>query len=84
MKKWCNSNFSSEELDNELFVQENGSVSEEAVQAAREAWESTPEEEMYFKRVSLMKEKIQKQFLNLDEGFLEHFVDELYGEIFEK
>lgn len=84
MKKWCHSNFSSEELDNELFVQENGSVSEEAVQAAREAWESTPEEEMYFKRVSLMKEKIQKQFLNLDEGFLEHFVDELYGEIFEK
>lgn len=84
MEKWCCSNFSSEELDNELFVRENGSVSEEAMQAAREVWECTPEEEMYFKRVSLMKEKIQKQFLNLDEGFLEHFVDELYGEIFEK
>ena len=84
MEKWCRSNFVSEELDNELFIQENGSVSEEAMQAVREAWESTPEEEMYFKRVSLMKEKIQKQFLNLDEGFLEHFVDEFYGEIFEK
>lgn len=84
MEKWCRSNFESEKLDNELFARENGGASKEALQAAREAWKNTSEEEMYFKRVSLMKEKIQKQFLNLDEGFLEHFVDELYGEIFEK
>ncbi|MDE5804332.1 MAG: hypothetical protein K2I22_15615 [Lachnospiraceae bacterium] len=84
MEKWCFSHFEAKELDEELFEQENGCVSEEAPASVREEWENMPEEEMYFKRVSLMKEKIQKQFLNLDEGFLEHFVDELYGEIFEQ
>lgn len=84
MEKWCLSQFEVEKLDKELFEQENSCVSEEGSESIREAWENMPEEEMYFKRVSLMKEKIQKQFLNLDEGFLEHFVDELYGEIFEK
>lgn len=84
MEKWCLSYFEAEKLDEELFEQENGCVSEEAPVSVREEWENMPEEEMYFKRVSLMKEKIQKQFLNLDEGFLEHFVDELYGDIFEQ
>lgn len=38
----------------------------------------------YFKRVNWMKEKIQNQFLNLDESFLEHFIDDIYDDIFEK
>ena len=84
MEKWCLSHFEAGKLDGELFEQENGCVSEEAPASVCEEWENMPEEEMYFKRVLLMKEKIQKQFLNLDEGFLEHFVDELYGEIFEQ
>ena len=84
MEKWCLSHFEAEKLDEELFEQENGCASEEAPASVHEEWENMPEEEMYFKRVSLMKEKIQKQFLNLDEGFLEHFVDELYGDIFEQ
>lgn len=42
------------------------------------------EEEKYFKRASWMKEKISKQFLNLDEAFLENFVDEIYDKIFEE
>lgn len=84
MEKWCLGQFEAEKLDEELFARENGCAAEEASEAIREAWENMPEEEMYFKRVSLMKEKIQKQFLNLDEGFLEHFVDDLYGAIFEQ
>lgn len=84
MEKWCLGQFEAEKLDEELFARENGCAAEEASEAIRESWENMPEEEMYFKRVSLMKEKIQKQFLNLDEGFLEHFVDELYGAIFEQ
>lgn len=40
------------------------------------------ENEKYFKRVQIMKDKIQVQFLNLDESFLDHFVDEIYDDIF--
>lgn len=42
------------------------------------------EEEKYFKRTSRMKEKISKQFLNLDEAFLENFVDEIYDQFFDE
>lgn len=42
------------------------------------------EEEKYFKRASWMKGKISKQFLNLDEAFLENFVDEIYDKVFEE
>ncbi|MCH5274374.1 MAG: hypothetical protein J1E65_00945 [Lachnospiraceae bacterium] len=42
------------------------------------------DEEKYFKRTSWMKEKISKQFLNLDEAFLENFVDEIYDRVFEE
>lgn len=42
------------------------------------------EEEKYFKRASWMKEKISKQFLNLDEAFLENFVDEIYDQVFDE
>ena len=31
-----------------------------------------------------MKEMIQKQFMNLDEAFLDSFVDEIYEDIFEE
>lgn len=39
-------------------------------------------EEKYFKRIQVMKEKIGKQFLNLDDAFLEDLVDGIYSEIF--
>lgn len=42
------------------------------------------EEEKYFKRTSWMKDKISKQFLNLDEAFLDNFVDEIYDKVFEE
>jgi len=39
-------------------------------------------EEKYFKRTQVMKEKINKQFLNLDDAFLDDLVDGIYSEIF--
>ncbi len=39
-------------------------------------------EEKYFKRTQVMKEKIKKQFLNLDDAFLDDLVDGIYSEIF--
>lgn len=41
------------------------------------------EEEKYFKRTELIKKQISGKFLNIDEGFLDHLIDEFYSELFE-
>ena len=41
------------------------------------------EEQKYFKRAEKIKALISDKFLNLDEAFLEHFIDEYYQRIFE-
>ena len=55
-------------MDKELFVPE----------------EELSEEEKYFKRSALLKEKISNQFMNLDDSFLDNLADDLYGDIFTK
>lgn len=42
------------------------------------------EEVKYFQRFEHMKNAIAKQFLNLDEGYLDRLAEEVYPEIFEK
>ena len=42
------------------------------------------EEMKYFKRIEHMQKMIREKFLNLDEAYLEHFIDDIYPEIFEK
>ena len=42
------------------------------------------EEIKYFRRTDKMKAMISHQFLNLDEGFLDAFVDDYYPEVFEQ
>ena len=44
---------------------------------------SIPEEERYFKRIEQMKYLIKETYLNLEEGFLEALVEEIYPTIFE-
>lgn len=68
MEKWCLETLQAEELDAALFGQD----------------EQVSEEEKYFRRTRLVKEKITGKFMNLDEAFLEHFIDEIYGDIFEE
>lgn len=46
--------------------------------------EELSEEQKYFKRVEKMKNLISDKFLNLDEAFLDHFVDEYYQRLFEE
>lgn len=41
------------------------------------------EELQYFARAKYMKEAIQKQFMNLEEGYLDRLIEEVYAEIFE-
>ncbi len=69
IEKWSLDNLSAEKLDEKLAENHDSELSEE---------------EKYFKRTTLMKEMIQKQFMNLDEAFLDSFVDEIYEDIFEE
>ena len=45
--------------------------------------EDTSEELKYFQRTEKMQEMIKNQFMNLDEGYLDRLIDEMYPEIFE-
>lgn len=42
------------------------------------------EELKYFQRFDYVKAAIRKQFMNLDEGYLDRLIEEVYPEIFEK
>ena len=45
--------------------------------------DGTGEEQKYFLRTDRIKQIISNKFMNLDEAFLEHFVDEYYQRLFE-
>ena len=42
------------------------------------------EEIKYFRRFDHMKNAINNQFMNLDEGYLDRLVEEVYPEVFEE
>lgn len=42
-----------------------------------------PDELKYFHRIEYMKKMIQNQFMNLDEGYLDRMIEEVYPDIFE-
>lgn len=42
------------------------------------------DEQKYFLRTDKMKQLIQDKFLNLDEAFLDHFIDDYYQKLFEE
>lgn len=43
-----------------------------------------PDELKYFQRFDYMKKTIRNQFMNLDEGYLDRLIEEIYSEIFEE
>lgn len=45
--------------------------------------EDMTEEVKYFERTMKMKDMISAKFMNLDEGYLDSLIDEIYSEIFE-
>ncbi len=70
IKAWCIENIKALELDGELFSEaETMELSEEI---------------KYFKRFDKIRETLGNQFINLEEGYLERLVDEVYPELFEK
>lgn len=68
IEKWCLENLDPEEVDRNCLPE----------------GEILTEEIKYYKRAESIKQKIQAQFLNLDTQFLEHFIDEIYEDIFEE
>lgn len=75
IKKWCRENMTAAVIDGKSPA-DSGSPTEECM-------ETDTEEIKYFKRTERMKELIGRQFMNLDEGFLDAFVDEYYQTIFD-
>lgn len=45
---------------------------------------SQPDELKYFQRFDYMNKAIRNQFMNLDEGYLDRLIEEVYPEIFEE
>lgn len=46
--------------------------------------DATSEEERYFNRMEYLRERLNRQFMNLDQDFLEHFIDDqIYDMIFD-
>ena len=48
----------------------------------RESDPDLEDEELYFKRTELLKEKLANKFMNLDEAFLDNFTDKVYTDLF--
>lgn len=71
MKEWCMNHLQAGMLDTSLFGEEE------------EAASLTPEVK-YFKRCEEIKRLLSDKFMNLDEGFLDDFVDHIYEELFEE
>lgn len=68
IRNWCLADLSAEKVDAQLSEEDK----------------DLEEEMKYFKRTEILKKLIGEKFLNLDEAYLEHFVDDIYPEIFEE
>lgn len=67
--KWCQGNLERAAID--------------ALLQSEEQTEELTEEELYYRRTEKMRAAIEDKFMNLDEAFLDDFVDEYYQEIYE-
>lgn len=65
---WCEEHMNAEEIDAGLMESE----------------EDCSEELLYFRRFEKMKELLNYQFVNLDQAFLDNFIDEQYEKVFGK
>lgn len=68
--RWCAQNLEAAVIDEMLL-------------AEAEADEELSDEEKYYRRTEKMKAMIEDKFMNLDEAFVEDFVDGYYQELYE-
>ena len=67
IKKWCEENLTADNVEDGLFTTAEKDFSNE---------------QKYFKRYEKMKKMIGENFLNLEPGYLDRFVDEYYTTVF--
>ena len=67
LEKWFVEYVTAEKIDDGLFSEEEAEFSEE---------------QKYFKRFDKMKELLSERFLNLNEGYMDRFLDKHYQDIF--
>ncbi len=68
--RWCAENLNAADIDAQLL-------------SGEETAEELSEEEKYYRRTEAMRALIQDKFMNLDEAFVEDFVDGYYQELYE-
>lgn len=81
VENWCMETLRAQEIDAALGLRDmGGALRPENIGADA----SEDNGLLYFQRTEYLKEQINSQFMNLDQRFLEHFIDErLYGKLFE-
>lgn len=70
LTRWCQANLDGASIDAEIL--EEGESPEELTA-----------EEKYYRRTEKIRAAIDDKFMNLDESFVDHFVDEYYQEMYE-
>lgn len=71
VENWCMETLNAEEIDAALRAEETAAV-------------PADDGSLYFYRAQYLKERINSQFMNLDQRLLEHFIDgRLYAKLFE-
>lgn len=73
-----------EEITNWCFTDLKADMIDRMILDEDEEAEEISEEMKYFKRTEKMKKLINEKFLNLDEAYLEHILDDIYSGIFDK
>lgn len=72
-----------EELSGEMHKWAKEQLTKEKIDAMLAPEDlNLPEELLYFKRAEKCRQCLESQYMNLEEGFLEHFIEEIYPEIF--
>lgn len=67
MKVWSEANLKADEIDKEAFGDEKAPAAEG---------------DRYYQRTAVIRAKVSRQFVGLEEGFLEHFIDETYTNLY--
>lgn len=67
LEKWLTEYVTAEKVDDGLFTEEEAELSEE---------------QKYFKRFDRMKELLSERFINLNEGYVDRFLDKHYQDVF--
>ncbi len=68
--RWCEENL-------------DGSAIDEVILDAEESMDELTDEEKYYRRTEKMRTMIEDKFMNLDEAFVDDFVDGYYQELYE-